>query len=68
MKTFLEALFAPMNSILEAIPFAAARPLVVGFLVAAAVAPLLVSKDFVKNRTDSVHVFNPYLHKHRTAV
>ena len=47
MKTFLEALFAPMNSIFEAIPFAAARPLVVGFLVAAAVAPLLVSKDFV---------------------
>ncbi len=47
MKHFLEAIFAPMNSLFEAIPFAAARPLVVGFLVAAAVAPLLVSKDFV---------------------
>ena len=47
MKHFLEAIFAPMNSLFEAIPFAAARPLVVGFLVAAALAPLLVSKDFV---------------------
>ncbi len=47
MKNLLEAVFAPMNSLFEAIPFTAARPLVVGFLVAAALAPLFVSKDFV---------------------
>jgi hypothetical protein len=47
MRGFLEAIFAPMNSVFEAIPFAAARPLIVGFLVAAALAPLFVSKDFV---------------------
>ena len=47
MKNFLEAIFGPMNSVFEAIPFAAARPLVVGFLVVAALVPLLVSKDFV---------------------
>ena len=47
MKNLLEAIFAPMNSVFEAIPFGAARPLVVGFLVVAALTPLLVSKDFV---------------------
>jgi hypothetical protein len=47
MRGFLEAIFAPMNSVFEAIPFAAARPLIVGFLVVAALAPLFVSKDFV---------------------
>ena len=47
MTNLLEAVFAPLNSVFEAIPFTAARPLVVGFLIVAALAPLLVSKDFV---------------------
>ena len=47
MKTFLEAIFAPLNSLFEAIPFAAARPLVVGFLLIATLLPLLLSEDFV---------------------
>ena len=47
MQSLLEKLFAPMNSLFELIPFAAARPLVVGFLVLAAVIPLFLSKDFV---------------------
>ena len=47
MTDFLHTLLAPMNSIFEAIPFAAARPLVVGFLLLATLAPLLVSEDFI---------------------
>ena len=47
MNTFVEALLGPLNSTFEAIPFAAARPLVVAFLVIAALSPLFLSEDFI---------------------
>ena len=47
MTALPERLLAPLNSVFEALPFAAARPAVVGFLLAAALVPLFLSRDFV---------------------
>ena len=47
LRPFLEAIFTPLDRALGSIPFAAARWIVVAFLVLAALVPLALSKDFI---------------------
>ena len=47
MKEILQAIFGPLNALLGAIPLSAARWLTVAFLVAAALLPLTISRDYV---------------------
>ena len=47
MKPLFEAIFTPLDRALGSIPFAAARWIVVAFLVLAALLPLALSKDFI---------------------
>lgn len=43
----LQGIFGPLDAILESIPFGAARWIVVGFLVVAALSPLLLSDAYI---------------------
>ena len=47
MRAVLEAVFVPLDSLLQAIPFAAARFCVVGFLLVSALVPFFLSDDYV---------------------
>lgn len=43
----LQGIFGPLDAILESIPFGAARWIVVGFLVIAALSPMLLSDAYI---------------------
>ena len=47
MRAILEAVFAPLDALLQAIPFAAARWCVVAFLLISAVLPFFLSDDYI---------------------
>ena len=47
MRAALEAIFVPLDGLLEAIPFAAARWIVLAFLVLAALAPFALSDAYI---------------------
>ena len=47
MRALFEAIFAPLNGMLQAVPFAAARWIVVTFLVLAALSPWLLSDAYI---------------------
>ncbi len=47
LRPLLEAIFTPLDRALGSIPFSAARWIVVGFLVLAALLPLALPKDYI---------------------